>query len=112
MKVLLDEDLPHKLRLHIPNHDVRTVAYLGWDGLRNGELLRTAEKDGLEVLVTGDENLSYQQNLSGRKIGIVVLAQQDWRAVRENFEVSALRSVEHPLGHFSSLTLSCRDHHD
>jgi putative NIF3 family GTP cyclohydrolase 1 type 2 len=59
VKVLLDEDLPHKLRLHIPDHDVSTVAYFGWDGLKNGDLLRAAEREGFEVFVTGDKNLSY-----------------------------------------------------
>jgi hypothetical protein len=41
VKVLLDEDAPHMLRLHLPG-DVFTVAYLGWSGLKNGELLKTA----------------------------------------------------------------------
>jgi hypothetical protein len=36
----LDEDLPHKLRVASPNHDVFTVAYPGWKGLENGALLR------------------------------------------------------------------------
>lgn len=74
----MDEDLPHKLRLSLPNHEVSTVAYLGWKGLKNGELLRVAEDAGFEVLVTGDQNLGYQQNLTGRRIGIVLLPAQEW----------------------------------
>ncbi len=81
MKVLLDEDLPHKLRPNNPNHDVSTVAYLGWDGLKNGELLQTAEDSGFEVFVTGDKNLSYQQNLKARRIAIVVLSAQEWPTI-------------------------------
>ena len=46
MKVLLDEDLPHRLRLLIPDHEVVSVGYAGWKGLKNGELLRTAEAAG------------------------------------------------------------------
>jgi hypothetical protein len=36
--------------------------------LENGELLNVAEAAGFEVLVTTDKNLTYQQNLVGRKI--------------------------------------------
>ena len=41
--------------------------------MENGELLALAEAKGFEVLVTTDQNLSYQQNLKGRKIALVVL---------------------------------------
>lgn len=40
MKVPLDENLPHGLRYHLPGHDVFTVTYQGWFGVKNGELLR------------------------------------------------------------------------
>jgi len=36
-------------------------------------LLDVAEKAGFSVLVTGDQNLQFQQNLSKRKLSIVVL---------------------------------------
>ena len=79
MKVLLDEDLAHVLRLHLPGHEVFTVAYVGWGGLRNGELLKTAEAGGFEVFVTGDQSMRYEQNLSGRKLAIVMLSAIKWR---------------------------------
>jgi hypothetical protein len=47
---------------------------MGWAGLRNGELLQAAEEDGIQVFVTGDRTLSYEQNLTGRRLGIVVLS--------------------------------------
>ena len=47
MKVLLDENLPHKLRAYLAKHEVATVAYMGWAGLKNGELLNSAEVYGL-----------------------------------------------------------------
>lgn len=84
MKVLLDEDLPHKLRLNLPGHEVSTAAYRGWNGLKNGELLKTAEDEGLDVFVTGDKNLRYQQNLTERRIAVVVLAAQDWPAIEKH----------------------------
>lgn len=85
MKVLLDEDLPHNLRLHLPGHEVSTVAYLGWDGMKNGDLLRAAEAAGFEVLVTGDKNIVYQQNMKTRRIGLVVVSAQDWPAISKRF---------------------------
>jgi hypothetical protein len=46
---------------------------MGWSRLANGELLQAAEQDGFDVFITGDKNLSYQQNLKGRKLSIVIL---------------------------------------
>ena len=39
----------------------------GWSELTNGELLRVAEADGFEVMVSADQNLGYQQNLKDRE---------------------------------------------
>jgi hypothetical protein len=55
---------------------------LGWDTLTNGELLKVAEESGFEMLLTTDKNIRYQQNLTGRKIAIVVLANPRWPVVR------------------------------
>jgi hypothetical protein len=54
-------------------HEVRTVKQQSWAGLKNGELLQAAETAGFGVLVTGDQNLQFQQNLEKRQIGVVVL---------------------------------------
>jgi predicted nuclease of predicted toxin-antitoxin system len=72
--ILLDEQLPRQLARHLPGHKVRTVKQSGWAGLRNGELLRRAAATGFEVFVTGDQNLAYQQNLSGSPLRVIVLA--------------------------------------
>ena len=45
---------------------------MGWDSLRNGDLIQMAE-EGFDALITSDQNLKYQQNLTTRKLGIVVL---------------------------------------
>ena len=71
MKVLLDENLDHALRNLLGQHEVVTVAYMGWAGLKNGELLRTAEDKGIDVLLTGDRTLDTEQNLTGRRLAIV-----------------------------------------
>jgi hypothetical protein len=74
VKVLLDENLDHALRNLLGQHEVVTVAYMGWAGLKNGELLRTAEDNGFDVLLTGDGTLNYEQNLTGRRLAIVALS--------------------------------------
>jgi hypothetical protein len=62
VKVLLDENLDHALRNMLGHHEVVTVAYMGWAGLKNGELLRTAQEDGVDVLLTGDGTLTCQRS--------------------------------------------------
>lgn len=54
----------------------------GWDRLTNGELLAAAEEAGFDVLLTTDKNIRYQQNLTGRKIAVVVLGKGRWRLIR------------------------------
>jgi hypothetical protein len=63
VKLLLDENIPHKLRAHLGSHETMTVAYMGWGSLKNGELLKAAEDAGFEVFVTGDRSLEYEQNM-------------------------------------------------
>ena len=87
MNVLLDENLDHRLRNYLDKHDVFTTSYKGWDGLKNGKLLETAEKGGVDVLVTGDKTLSYEQNLTGRKLAIVALSAVEWRIVKDHLGV-------------------------
>jgi predicted nuclease of predicted toxin-antitoxin system len=72
MRILLDESLPIELRTELPSHDVRYVRELGWSGLKNGELLARAGPS-FDVLLTADQNLEYQQNLSALPIAVVVL---------------------------------------
>ena len=83
MKVLLDENIDHRLRKHLGSHDVVTASFRGWDGLKNGKLLEAAEGEGFEVLVTGDQTLSYEQNLTHRQLAIVALSSVEWRIIRE-----------------------------
>ena len=45
-------------------------------------MLDLAEREGYEVFVTTDQHLRYQQNLTGRQIGIIVLLATAWPDVR------------------------------
>ena len=72
MRILLDESLPRPLARLLPGHEVRTVAQMGWSGTRNGPLLQLAAAD-FDVLLTADQNLEHQLNLSILPIAVVVL---------------------------------------
>ena len=95
MKVLLDENLPHRLRNALGSHEAFTVSYMGWAGLKNGELLNVAEEAGFEVFVTGDQTLSYEQNMTGRRIAVLVLSTIDRDILKSNafLIVAALDNV-------------------
>ena len=82
MKIILDESVPQKLRLLIQGHTVVTVAYQGWSGMKNGALLTAAEQAGFELFITADQEISYQQNLTGRKLAIVMLSTNNWAYVK------------------------------
>jgi hypothetical protein len=43
MRVLLDECVPRTLRKDLPGHHIKTVAEVGWAGMKNGELLQLAQ---------------------------------------------------------------------
>lgn len=64
-----------------------TAYELGWSTLKNGDLLAAAESNGFEVFVTTDTNLAYQQNLSNRKIAIVVLSTTSWPRIQKSVAV-------------------------
>ena len=82
MKVLLDESVPQKLRLLMEGHTVITVAFQGWSGLKNGALLAAAEEAGFELFITADQEISYQQNLRGRRLALLVLSTNNWDCVK------------------------------
>ncbi len=73
MRVLLDEQLPRQLAPYLVGHEVRTVQQQGWAGLKNGELLQRAGRAGFDAFVTADQNLTFQQNLRGFNLFVVVL---------------------------------------
>jgi hypothetical protein len=73
MKLLLDENLPHVLRHEISGHDCYTVAYMGWGGVANGDLLRRARADRFDALLTMDTNFQYEQNPLNLPLAVVVL---------------------------------------
>lgn len=80
MKILLDESLPRKLKNDFgTNHEIWNVKDKGWSGQKNGALLKLMAENGLEVFVTVDRNLPYQQLLHRLPITIFVLCAKDNR---------------------------------
>ncbi len=82
MRVLFDNNVPAPLRQRLTGHTVDTAKEMGWHELKNGDLLTAAEQDGFQVMVTGDKNLTYQQNLEGRALALVVLPTIDWTVLK------------------------------
>jgi len=86
MHILLDHSTPAPLRYALKGHVVVEAIERGWDRLANGALLDAAEAASFELLVTADKNTHYQQNLTGRKISIVVLGNAQWPVLRRYVE--------------------------
>ncbi len=82
MRVLFDHGTPRGLARALVGHTVSQTRERGWDRLSNGELLTAAENAGFEVFVTPDKNIRYQQNLTNRRIAIVVLGNPLWPTLR------------------------------
>ena len=86
MHDLFDHNTPRGLARHLVGHNVAKAKDRGWERLTNGALLAVAEEAGFDVLLTADKNMSYQQNLAGRKIALVVLGNSPWRLVRRHLD--------------------------
>ena len=82
MLILFDHCTPLGIARYLVGHTVKPARKLGWAELTNGALLKVAEEAGLEVMVSADKNIRYQQNLAGRKIALVVLLRSKWTLVQ------------------------------
>ena len=105
MKILFDQGVPVPLRREMGAHEVVTAHEHGWGELKNGDLLRAAEQEGFEAIVTTDQNLRYQQNLKDRRLSILVLMTTDWRTIRSRIDlveaaVEALQQNKYSELHF------------
>ncbi|MCW5899291.1 MAG: DUF5615 family PIN-like protein [Flavobacteriales bacterium] len=77
MKLLLDENLPKRIKALLSPHEAFTVRDMGWNGRGNGELLRSMKEHGFDVLLTFDKNLRYQQNFKRYDLPVLVLDAED-----------------------------------
>ena len=82
MRILFDHGTPPPLIPFLQNHTVTKAKDAGWDRISNAVWLTAAEGAGFDILLTTDKQFRYQQNLTGRKVAIVVLANSTWLVVR------------------------------
>lgn len=73
MRLLLDENLPKRLKLDFPEHEIYTVRDKQWNGIKNGELLQLLLDNSFDALLTFDKNLQHQQNLAKYTLTVFVL---------------------------------------
>ncbi len=78
MKILLDENLPTKVKYDFgEQHEVSTVRDMAWLGKKNGELFGLAAFNGFDIFVTLDKNLRNQQNLNKVDLKFILLLARD-----------------------------------
>ena len=82
MLILFDHSTPRGVAKALTGHVVIKAKDRGWSTLSNGNLLAAAEGAGFDLLFTADKNMRYQQNLSGRRIALIVLSTPQWPLVR------------------------------
>ena len=63
MRYFLTTALPRQLRSLLPEHEVHSAAFRGWERLENGNLLQAAHDEGYEMVITCDQGITYQRNL-------------------------------------------------
>ena len=93
MRILLDEDVPHKLIRFLVGHTVETVVSMQWGGVRNGKLLALIEELGFDVFITGDKSMQTQQRLHGRPFAVLILSAINWPVVERHAQ-RIVNSVE------------------
>jgi hypothetical protein len=81
MRILLDECVPWPMYKLLVGHECTTAQKCGWGGIKNGELLRLAESR-FDLFITADQNIRYQQNLTGFRIAILQLSSNDLRRIQ------------------------------
>ena len=74
MKVLLDENLPVKLKYRFSSAlQIYTVNDMKWNSLKNGELLKAISENHFDALVTSDKNIIHQHKLSNFSFRFIIL---------------------------------------
>jgi len=105
MRVLFDNGTPRGVAAGLAGHIVEEARSLGWDTLRNSELLTAAEAAGFDVIITTDRNIRHQQNLSNRQVAIVVLGKGRWTLIKKTLpEIAAAVSAASP-GSFTEVDI-------
>ncbi|MEO8820382.1 MAG: DUF5615 family PIN-like protein [Ginsengibacter sp.] len=90
MKLLLDENLPVKLKYRFLEIgiDTYTIKDCKWTGKENGELLKEMLKREFTIFITIDNNISFQNNFNNYPIAVVILMAHDntYETIMEFFD--------------------------
>lgn len=97
MRILFDQGTPAPLRRYLRPHPVDTTAERGWSTISNGELIQQGEDEGYDLFITTDQSIRYQQNLRGRRMGLVVLMATSWPRTQQHIP-AILVAVNEVLG--------------
>jgi predicted nuclease of predicted toxin-antitoxin system len=95
VRILIDECVPRPIKRFLKDHDALTVQELGYSSFTNGELLALAEGK-FDLFITSDQNLSYQQNLAGRTLAILMLSTNDWDIIKTS-EAEIISAIDRIL---------------
>ena len=98
MKILLDRCVPKRFGKLLAEHDVVHASQVVWGSLTNGELVRSANDESFNVLITVDKNMEHQTSLHGLDLAVLVV-----RVVNNRFDtlsqtapkvIDAIRKIE------------------
>lgn len=77
MLLLLDENLPKKLKKDFSEHQIFTLRDKSWNGKSNGILLQLMTAEKFDALITFDQNFEHQQNFKNYTLTVMVLVAPD-----------------------------------
>jgi hypothetical protein len=92
-RVLFDHNLPSPLASSLKAFDIKLADEMGWAKFQNGQLLSAAEREGFDVLLSGDQTIKYEQSMAGRKIAVVSMSDNDWPIVKD-YVAAIVEAVE------------------
>tara|TARA_B110000196_G_scaffold249853_1_gene219105 strand:+ start:118 stop:438 length:321 start_codon:yes stop_codon:yes gene_type:complete len=105
LRVFFDQGTPVPLRNLLDSHQVETAYERGWNQLTNGNLLAEVAREGFQIFVTTDKNMTQQQNLDAIPFAIIVLSTTSWPRIQPAF-IQVLQAIDNAIpGIVTSVTI-------
>ena len=73
MKIIIDECLPKRMAQFFKDDDVWTVPQIGLNGYKDSELLDALDIRKIDIFITIDGNIEYQQQFKNRTFGTIII---------------------------------------
>lgn len=96
MNVLIDHCAPAPVGRFFPEHSVDTAGEMGWATFRNGDLLRSAEESGYDLLITCDRDFRDRTRLASPTVAVLLVLPNSWVILRDQRE--EIRAAAESLG--------------